>query len=346
MTAPASDTTSTPAIVPPVTAAPAAVDPAGSRRDRARTPLAPASAPPATPLVLRAAAGGIRVASTLSPELGARLALPLFMRVGRRVAVSPADAATHLQARRGSVRVPGIGRSGVDVVTYEWGGGPDTIVLAHGWQSRASVFASLVRELRSEGFRVVAFDAPANGDSPGRGTYVVDHLDVLAELQARLGRFHAVIGHSFGGLAALLAAGEGLDVRRIATIAGAATPNVFIDGFGEMVGLDSATREALARGYARKLFADVENPFERYSAVTHPLPAGTPLLLVHDRGDRRVPFAEAPKLAGANPVRTRLVPTEGLGHNRILRADVTLDAVLDFVTAPDAALVPAPSTAA
>lgn len=264
------------------------------------------------------------------------------MRVGRRVPVSPADAATHLEARRGSVRIPGIRRSGVDVVTYEWGGGPDTIVLAHGWQSRASVFAALVRELRSEGFRVVAFDAPANGDSAGRGTYLVDHLDVLAELQQRLGRFHAVIGHSFGGLAALLAPGEGLDVRRIAAIAGAGTANVFIDGFGELVGLDGPTREALARGYARRLFADLEDPFDRYSALSHPLPGDTPLLLVHDRGDRRVPFTEAPGIAAANPGRTRLVPTDGLGHNRILRADATLDAVLDFVTAPDAALARVP----
>ncbi|MET4159010.1 alpha/beta hydrolase [Agromyces sp. PvR057] len=321
MTAPASDTASTPAV---------------------RATVAPAGAPPSAPLALRAVAGGIRLASSLSPELGARLALPLFTRVGPRVAVSPADAATHLEARRGSVRIPGIRGSGVDVVTYEWGGGPDTIVLAHGWQSRASVFATLVRELRSEGFRVVAFDAPANGASAGRGTYLVDHLDVFAALQQRLGRFHAVIGHSFGGLAALLAPGEGIDVRRIGAVAGAGTPRVFIDGFGDLLGLDGPTRSALAGGFARKLFRGAEDPFERYSALAHPLPDGVPLLLVHDRGDRRVPFAEAPRLVAANAGRTRLVPTDGLGHNRILRADVTLDAVLDFVTASDAALVQAP----
>ena len=291
----------------------------------------------ASTAALGALAGGIRLASKASPELGARAALPLFMRVGRRVPVASADAATHGAARRRTVRIPGIRHDGVDVVTYEWGGGPDTVVLAHGWQSRASVFATLVRELRSEGFRVVAFDAPANGESAGRGTYLVDHLDVLAELQQRLGRFHAVIGHSFGGLAALLAPGEGIDVRRIATIAGAGTPHVFIEGFGDLLGLDAATRGALAKGFSRRLFDGPEDPFERYSALAHPLPAEVPLLLLHDRGDRRVPFSEATALAGANPGRTRLVATEGLGHNRILRADVTLDSVLDFVTAPDAA---------
>lgn len=301
---------------------------------------------PAAPLGLRAVGLGIRSASRISPELGGRMALPLFMRVGPRVRVAAADAATHADARRGRVRIPGIRRAGVDVVTYEWGGGPDTVVLAHGWQSRASVFAPLVRELRSEGFRVVAFDAPANGDSPGRGTYLVDHLDILRALQRRVGRFHAVIGHSFGGTAALLAPGEGIGTRRVAAIAGAGSPDVFIDGFGDLVGLDRPARDALARRFAERLFAREEEPFVRYSALANPLPAGTPLLLVHDRGDRRVPFAEAPKLAAANPGRTRLVTTEGLGHNRILRADETLDAIVEFVTAPDAAAGPiAPATA-
>ncbi|GAA1958246.1 alpha/beta hydrolase family protein [Agromyces allii] len=332
MSAPASDTASIPTMTDPVRVVRA--DP----RAGTRAPLAPATAPPATPLALKAVAGGIRLASSISPELGARLALPLFMRVGRRVTVAEADAGTHAEARRGRVRIPGIRRSGVDVVTYEWGGGPDVVVLAHGWQSRASVFAPLVRELRSEGFRVVAFDAPANGDSDGRGTYLVDHLDILAALQQRYGRFHALIGHSFGGTASLLAPAEGIDTRRVASIAAAGSAHVFVDEFGTLVGLDAPTRDALARGFVRRLFADVENPFEHYSALAHPLPEGMPLLVVHDRGDRRVPFAEAPKIAAANPGRTRFVPTEGLGHNRILRADVTLDAVVEFVTAPDAAL--------
>jgi hypothetical protein len=285
---------------------------------------------------LKAVGGGIRLTSQASPELAARLALPLFRRVGRRIPVARGDAATHRAARRGTVHIPGIRGTGVDVVTYEWGTGSDVVVLAHGWQSRASVFATLARELRSEGFRVVAFDAPANGESGGRGTYLVDHLDILAALQQRLGRFHAIVGHSFGGLAAVLAPGEGIDVHRIATVAAAATPHVFVDGFGDILGLDRPTRDALARRYGR-LFSGAEDPYTRYSALAHPLPDDVPLLLVHDRGDRRIPFAEAPKLAGANPGRTRLVPTEGLGHNRILRADVTLDAVLEFVTATDAA---------
>ncbi|GAA1799032.1 alpha/beta hydrolase family protein [Agromyces neolithicus] len=282
-----------------------------------------------------AVATGIRVAGTISPALAGRLTYPLFMRVGRRTPVAPSDTATHRAARRGTVRIPGLRRMGVDVVTYEWGSGADTVVLAHGWQSRASVFAPLVRELRSEGLRVVAFDAPANGDSPGRGTYLVDHLDIITELQQRHGGFHAIVGHSFGALAALNAVHDGIAARRLVGIAGAGAPDVFIEGFGDMFGLDRPSREALANRFTTRLFPGGPDPFERYSALRHALPGATPLLLVHDRGDRRVPFTQSERLADVNAPSARLVATDGLGHNRILRADVTLDEVTAFLTATD-----------
>jgi pimeloyl-ACP methyl ester carboxylesterase len=244
------------------------------------------------------------------------------------------------------VRIPGIRGRGVDVVTYEWGAGERTVLLSHGWQSRASVFGPLVRELRSEGFRVLAFDAPANGDSPGRRTYLVDHLDVIAELTRREGPWHALVGHSFGSLAALMAVHDGAPATRVVGVAGAADPRVFVDGFGEMLGLDEHTRDALAARFARRVFTGAPDPFERYSAVRHPLPDGIPLLLVHDRGDRRVPFTESERLLEANGDRAQLLATEGLGHNRVLRTDATLDAVMAFLTASAGSLIEPGSTLA
>ncbi|MEF3403160.1 alpha/beta hydrolase family protein [Agromyces sp. CCNWLW203] len=283
-----------------------------------------------------AIATGIRAASRVSPDLAAAIALPLFRRVGTRAPVVAADLATHRAARRGTVRIPGIRRTGVDVVTYEWGAGERTVLLAHGWQSRASMFAPLVRELTSEGFRVLSFDGPANGDSPGRHTYVVDHLDVIGELTRREGPWHAIVGHSFGSLAALMSVHGGTAATRVVGIASAADPRIFVDGFGAILGLDAATRDALAVRYAAHDFTGQPDPFERYSAARHPLPGGTPLLLVHDRGDLRIPFTESERLLEANRDHARLLATEGLSHNRVLRADVTLDAVMEFVLAHDA----------
>jgi pimeloyl-ACP methyl ester carboxylesterase len=58
-----------------------------------------------------------------------------------------------------------------------------------------------------------------------------------------------------------------------------------------------------------------------------------PLLVVHDESDREVPFEAGATLASAWPG-ARLIKTQGLGHQRILRDPNVVDAVVRFVSAP------------
>jgi pimeloyl-ACP methyl ester carboxylesterase len=283
---------------------------------------------------LRLPGAAVHAAELISPRAGAAVALPLFAHVGRPRAVHADDAPTMSLARRRSVRIPGVDRRGVDVVVYEWGRGPRTIVLSHGWHGRASQFSALVRELVAEGYRVLAFDGPAHGDSGGRRAYLVDWLDVYAELQRRYGAFDAMIGHSFGGLATLVGVAEGVDAARVVTIAAPADADELFRGFQRMLGHSDAVRARLRERFASRFFPGDPDPFARLSAVRRPLPPGVPLLVAHDRGDRVVPFGEAERIAAATPGATVLT-TVGLGHNRILAADVVLDAVVDFATAAE-----------
>ena len=282
--------------------------------------------------VLSLAGAGVRAAGSVSPRWGAAAAMPLFARVDRPRPVRPGDLPTMTRSRRSVVRIPGVAGSGVDVVVYEWGAGNRTVVLAHGWDGRASQFATLVRELIAEGYRVVAFDAPAHGDSAGRHTYLVDWRDVFAALQERYGRFEAVVGHSFGGLAALVSVAGGIDSERVITVAAPAAAETLLTQFQSMLRYSDRISEALGQLFARKYFPGDADPFAWLSAVRRPL-SGTPLLVIHDEADRRVPFAEAPRIVAANPG-SRLLSTTGFGHNRILAADPFLDAVVEFVTEP------------
>ncbi|MBM7502728.1 alpha/beta fold hydrolase [Agromyces aurantiacus] len=283
---------------------------------------------PATDAALRAHVGAIRAAERISPQAAARVALPLFMRVGPRLPVRPADRAVDDAARRSTLRV-----RGRDIVAYEWGTGPDTILLVHGWRGRASQFAPIVRELRAEGFRLVAFDAPANGASPGRGTDIRDWLAAIGALQSREGRFHAIVGHSFGAMAAATAVRNGTAAGALVAIAGMADARYLVDSFAARVGVGAATADALAERFARRILPHLDDPWPRFDGAAHPLPEGTPLLVVHDRGDREVSLGEAVRLHEAHGDRSRLVLTEGAGHSRVLGADVALDAITAFVTA-------------
>lgn len=276
-----------------------------------------------------ATAAAARTADRLAPTAAARLALPLFMSSSPRRRVRPHERAVHEQARRSSVRV-----RGRDVAVFEWGRGADTILLAHGWRGRASQFAPIVRELRAEGFRVVAFDAPANGDSAGRRTDIRDWLAAMEALQSRHGRFHTIIAHSFGSLAALTAVREGVAAGGVVAIAGMSSARYLVDAFGERVGLGPAALDALGRSFVRRVMPREEAAavWRRFDAAELPLPAGVPLLVVHDRADHEVAASEAERVHAAHGERSRLVLTSGAGHSRVLGADATLDAVAAFAT--------------
>ena len=288
---------------------------------------------------LSMAAAAARTAGSVSPALGASIALSLFAHVSRPRPVAGDARYTMSTAVRSTVRIPGLARSGVDVVVYDWGRGDDVVVLAHGWDGRASQFAALVRELVAAGFRVVAFDAPAHGDSPARGSYLIDWIDVFVALQQRYGRFRGVVGHSFGGLGALLSAAGGLAVGRVVTVAAPADADLLLTQFQKILGHDDRTAAALRRRFAERYFPGESDPFGRLSAVRRPLPEGMPLLAIHDEGDRVVPFAELTRIAGANPG-ARPVATRGLGHNRVLVSDEFLDAVPAFLAEPTRVTVP------
>lgn len=278
-------------------------------------------------LTMNVALASLRAADRVSPRLAARLAMPLFRRVRPALPVRAGDRIVHEHAERGTMTV-----RGREVVTYSWGRGAETVLVVHGWRGRAAQFGAIVRELRAEGFRVVAFDAPANGDSAGRHTDIRDYVAAIQELQRRHGMFRTIIGHSFGSLAALTAVREGTAARGVVAIAGMADARYLVDSFASRVGLGPASADALARAFARRVLPDVAEPYARFDAVRDPLPEKLPLLVVHDRADREVAASESQRLHDAHGTRSRLVLTDGAGHSRVLAVDATLDAVTAFVT--------------
>lgn len=277
-------------------------------------------------------------ASAASPWLAARMALPLFMRVGRPMPMDPADHATMLRARTWEAPIPGIRGRGARVGVYEWGTGADVVLLVHGWQGQASQFAPLVRELLAERFRVVAIDMPAHGDAPGRATTIVDWIAAIHAVQARHGALHGIVGHSLGGLAVLVAVAEGVQVRRVVTASAPADAAAVFDVFAEGVGLDTGADAAMRSLFEHRYFAGAD-AIGRLSAVAHPVNASAHTLIAHDRRDRVIPHAEAERLRTVLPDAARL-DTDGAWHARLVRSDAFLDAAVEHLTASDRALTP------
>jgi pimeloyl-ACP methyl ester carboxylesterase len=275
----------------------------------------------------------LRTATAVSPTLAGGLALRAFFVTTPRAAVRDADATTHHAACRTRLAV-----RGHDLTAYTWATGPGarrgapTVLLLHGWRGRASQFAPLVRELVAEGLRVVSFDAPAHGASPGGPTDIRDWIAAAESLARTHGPFQALVGHSLGALAALTAARSSVPTGRVAVVSGVGGPDALLAEFARELRLSDATRADLEARFHTRLGEDAASAAARYDAIAHPLPATTELLVVHDRGDRRMPDHDARRLRAAHDGHSRLVSTTGAGHTAILASDTALDALTAFAT--------------
>jgi pimeloyl-ACP methyl ester carboxylesterase len=253
----------------------------------------------------------------ISPGLAARYAERLFFtppRPRQSRALLPLNAERRdVQSRYGRV------------AAWSWGSGP-VVYLVHGWGGRAEQLGAFVGPLLARGFRVVAVDGPAHGESSGRRSSGVEIGRALADVVAQFGPARGVIAHSLGAAAAAFAIREGLRVERLAFVGPPADPLTWVARFGRQLGLDAPVMAEMRLHSERRIQAR----WEDLPLVPLRLPNPPPLLVVHDRDDREVRSTDGAAIAAAWPG-ARLLETEGLGHRRVLRDPAVVGSVAAFL---------------
>ena len=206
-----------------------------------------------------------------------------------------------------------------------WGAGP-AVLLLHGWNGYAAQLKGFVDPLVTAGFRVVAFDAPAHGDSDGVTTDLVDYAAAILAVAGAAGPLHGLVAHSFAAPAAALAVDAGLDVPHMVLIAPPRRFDHYARGLRRSLGLPARVDRRMRARSERRLGRswddlDLGRLIARQTA---------PVLVVHDGGDRHVPWSDGQAIAAAAP-RGRLKTTAGLGHRRILDDAQVIDAAVAFL---------------
>lgn len=209
---------------------------------------------------------------------------------------------------------------------WRWGGEGAPVLLVHGWGGRGGQMASFAPSLLAAGLPVVTFDGPAHGRSDGRLASAPDFAAAIRAVAERLHGVRAVVSHSMGVPATVLALRDGLAAEAVVFVGGSLGPRGFLRQFGEALGLSETTRAAVAR----RLESRFGGGFEHYD-VRADCPAMTiPLLVVHDRLDAEVPWEQGEAIALTWPG-AEMVSTDGLGHGRILRDPSVVARVTGFV---------------
>ena len=261
-----------------------------------------------------------------APALAGERARRLWVRTGPPRPVSDQDRDVHELARAETLHV-----GEWEVAAYAWGDGVRPVLLAHGWRSRASRFAPLVRRLLDLGYSPVSWDAPGHGATGGRAGTILDALEIIGLLQSRHGRFSAVVGHSLGALFSVHSLRQGIEADRLVLVSGVADFEVVIAGFAAELRLRPRTVAALRTAIERYHFGGDTSVWTRFGATHDAHTLTQPVLLLHDQGDPMIPHAQSRRMLTAFGEGAGLVTTSGLRHNGILTDAESLDRITAFV---------------
>ena len=267
----------------------------------------------------RVVRGAFGVLNHTAPGLAARWAERAFC-TPPRSALSASVRDFLATGRRSSVWA-----EGKPMAAWTWGEGP-VVYLVHGWGGRGGQLAAFVAPLVQSGRRVVTFDAPGHGASPGALSSLPEFTRGLREVVRAFGPAQGVIGHSLGAAATALALAQGLRVERAVLISPPADPSEWTRHFARRLGMSPRVLHLMQARTERRLGF-------RWSELDVPRLAATlrvPLLVIHDRDDAEISYADGQAIAAAAPD-ARLVTTEGLGHRRLLREPRVVEQAVSFV---------------
>jgi pimeloyl-ACP methyl ester carboxylesterase len=214
------------------------------------------------------------------------------------------------------------------------GTGP-LVMLVHGWGGIGAQMAPLAGALAAAGFRTVLFDALGHGQSAagkiGFDTFAKDTAALCEYLGASP---KAIIGHSAGALGMMAARYcHGLSAEHYVCLAMPLFPYVPLETLKDKYGFADEQllplKPLLAAQFGRS-WAELEN-----GCVFADNPK-SPLTLIYDRADPRVRHEDADRIAGLWPD-AKIIKTDGLGHNRILRDPQVIAAIKTLLVGFDIA---------
>jgi pimeloyl-ACP methyl ester carboxylesterase len=218
---------------------------------------------------------------------------------------------------------------GGELAVTTWGESGPAVLLMHGWGGARTQMTGFVEPLLSAGYRVVAYDQPAHGESDGKTTNLLEIAPTMDLIMQREGKFDAIIAHSFGTLITSYA----LVKRNFPP----PSKLVYFGAFNRL--LESLPRFQVLANLSDEIMDGLQNMiYENFgrdvldAIVNETLvpKIHIPALMFHDRSDNVTPVEDSRAIANAW-TEAQYIETNGLGHRGALQAKEIHEKVIDFL---------------
>jgi pimeloyl-ACP methyl ester carboxylesterase len=259
------------------------------------------------------------ILAMFSKKLAGEKAITLFSSP-RKGKVLPIQASFLKKAEDTMIEV-----GGKQIQTYSWAGTKETVLLLHGWESNSFRWRNLISFLSDANFAIVAFDAPAHGNSSG-GIFNVPLYAECAQHMIKHYKPTFIIGHSVGGMAALYHQYiyPHNSIQKIVTIGSPSELYELMEHYQNLLGFNNMVLSALD-DYLQVHFGYGIRDFSSSQFAQKIQIEG---LLIHDIEDPITPYHNSEKVH-ANWKNSKLISTRGLGHS--MHQDDVNNQIIDFL---------------
>lgn len=203
------------------------------------------------------------------------------------------------------------------------------VLILHGFESTVRNFDRYINPLLKKNYEILAFDAPAHGDSSGKYLNLPLYIKTIETVIKKYGPVQSFMAHSFGGMAIThyLEKHKHNSDYRIALIAPATETTTAVNYFFSFLQLNEGIKPEFNKLIEEKAGIKPENISIR-RAAKH---IKASILWFHDEEDDITPLSDAIKVKDNHHPNIKFVITKGLGHRRIYRDPDVSKQIVEFL---------------
>ena len=203
------------------------------------------------------------------------------------------------------------------------------MLFSHGWESNAGRWRSFIPGLVDAGFQVVAFDAPAHGQSEGKQLHLIIFMSAIQAMFKAFGPFEAIVGHSMGAGASVISLATRTlpQPKKMVLLGSFAEVSEVYNGYANMLGLTPKLESEFNKTIKKLSGHDISyfSVAEKAGQLHH-----IQGLIIHDKQDKTIAVQEARNIA-KKWSSAQYVETDGAGHS--LQNEMIFTKVVAFIAA-------------
>jgi pimeloyl-ACP methyl ester carboxylesterase len=216
-----------------------------------------------------------------------------------------------------------------ELAVTTWGGNGPAVLLMHGWGGARAQMTGFVDTLLFAGYRVVAYDQPAHGESDRKLTNLLEIAPTMDLIAKQEGPFDAIIAHSFGTLITSYAL-VNRNIRPPSRLVYFGAFNRLMDAlprFQVIAQLPDeimdGLREMINEKFGKEVLDAIVNEILVQQIHIH-------ALMLHDQSDNVTPVEDSRAIARAWR-NVQYIETDGLGHRGALQSKEIREQVVSFL---------------